>query len=109
MHNDIIIYRQILPTQCQALAQMGYRSIINLRPDAEAKLQPCSEDIHHAARDAHVAYYHLPCHSDTIDHTLVHDFAAHIEQMPRPVLVFCATGFRAKRLYQTALMQGLLA
>jgi protein tyrosine phosphatase (PTP) superfamily phosphohydrolase (DUF442 family) len=38
----------------------------------------------------------------------VEQFAAFYRTMPKPILMFCGTGARAKLLYQSALMQGLL-
>lgn len=106
---NITIYKQILPTQCQALANLGYRSIINLRPDHETEGQPLSAALQDAASDAKVAYYHLPCQADAMNAAMVNDLAAQIRDLPQPILLFCATGFRAKRLYQIARLQGLLA
>lgn len=109
MYQDIIIYRQVLPQHCQRLARLGYRSMINVRPDAEEATQPNSCEIATAAKLAKLAYHHLPYDGDqSLSDDTLRQFASLYAQLPKPVLVFCATGFRAKRLYQTALMKGLL-
>lgn len=105
----ITLYRQIHPAQCPTLKALGYQSLINLRPDNESPDQPTSHKLAQVAKSAGLGYQHLPVDCECrLDGKQVRAFAELINQSPKPVLVFCATGGRAKRLYQSAKIAGLL-
>ncbi|MDO4450498.1 MAG: sulfur transferase domain-containing protein [Moraxella sp.] len=108
MENVITIYKQIYPYQCPALAKLGFKSIINLRPDDEAAGQPKSDELLSSAKREGLSYYHLPFSNEQLHLELVRDFVHVLSDMPKPVLIFCGTGARAKRLYQSAVVSGLL-
>ena len=108
MHQDITLYKQIHPCQCQALANLGYKSLINLRFDGESDNQPASTELARIARDNTLDYHHLPINNDELHSATVKDFARVVASCPKPVMVFCGTGNRAKRLYQSAVVLGLL-
>lgn len=108
MTDNLTIYKQIYPIQCSKLAELGYRSVINVRPDDETESQPSSHDLASALKQANVAYQHLPYDDERLSRVTVEQFAAYYHAFPKPILMFCGTGARAKLLYQSALMQGLL-
>lgn len=105
---QITLYKQIYPVQCQALANLGYKSLINLRFDHESDGQPDSQSILAGASSAGISYHHLPIDGDQINAETVAQFADLLKQCAKPVMVFCHSGGRAKRLYQSALVNGLL-
>ena len=108
MTDDLTIYKQIYPSQCVKIAELGYRSVLNIRPDAEIETQPNSCDLATATEQANLAYQHLPFDDERLSMLTVKQFADFYHSMPKPILMFCGTGARAKLLYQSALMQGLL-
>lgn len=108
MTDNLTIYKQIYPIQCSKLAELGYRSVINIRPDNEADTQPSSTDLAAATKEANLTYHHLPFDDERLSMVTVEQFAAFYHAVPKPILMFCGTGARAKLLYQSALMQGLL-
>ena len=108
MTNELTIYKQIYPSQCGKLAELGYRSVLNIRPDNEVDTQPSSDALADAAKRADLTYHYLPFDDKRLSLLTVEQFAAYYHAMPKPVLMFCGTGARAKLLYQSALMQGLL-
>ena len=110
MTDDLTIYKQIYPSQCIKIAELGYRSVLNIRPDAEVEVdsQPNSCDFSSAMAKANLNYQHLPFDDERLSMATVEQFAAFYRTMPKPILMFCGTGARAKLLYQSALMQGLL-
>lgn len=108
-HQAITLYKQIHPAQCQTLANLGFQSLINLRFDDEIDHQPSSQTIERSAKQAGIRYAHLPIDgSACVDKKVVHEFAKLVSELPKPVMVFCGTGARAKRLYQCALISGLI-
>ncbi|WP_350560164.1 beta-lactamase hydrolase domain-containing protein [Psychrobacter sp. CAL346-MNA-CIBAN-0220] len=108
MTDNLTIYKQIYPVQCAKIAELGYRSVINVRPDDEHIAQPSSGELAAATEQANLAYHHLPFDDEHLSLVTVEQFAAFYHSIPKPILMFCGTGARAKLLYQSALMQGLL-
>lgn len=108
MNDTLTIYKQVYPAQCAKLAELGYRSLINIRPDAETDTQPASEQLQQAAAQAQLAYVYLPFDCERLSLSTIEAFAKHYHALPKPIMLFCGTGARAKLLYQSACMQGLL-
>lgn len=108
MNDNITIYKQIYPAQCSKLAELGYRSLINIRPEAETVNQPESEALQNAASAADLDYVYLPFDCERLSLQTIESFAKHYHALPKPIMLFCGTGTRAKLLYQSALMQNLL-
>ena len=108
MNDNITIYKQIYPKQCAKLAELGYRSLINIRPEAETVNQPESEALQSAASAADLDYIYLPFDCERLSLQTIESFAKHYHALPKPIMLFCGTGARAKLLYQSALMQNLL-
>ncbi len=108
MTENLTIYKQIYPIQCAKIAELGYRSVLNIRPDAEHVSQPNSCDLATATQQANLIYHYLPFDEERLSLATIEQFAKYYHAMPKPILVFCGTGARAKLLYQSALMQGLL-
>lgn len=108
MTESITIYKQIYPAQCTKLCELGYRSLINIRPDGEAANQPKSNTLNEAAHQAKLQYAYLPYDCERLSLDTIKKFAEYYHQLPKPIMLFCGTGNRAKLLYQSAMMQGLL-
>lgn len=104
----ITLYKQIHPCQCQTLSELGFKSLINLRFDDEIDGQPKAHDIYRSATSVGLDYHHLPVDNDNLHLDTVQKFADIIAKSPKPVMVFCGTGSRAKRLYQCAVVSDLL-
>ena len=108
MSDSLTIYKQIYPIQCLKLSEMGYRSIINVRPDNEVKDQPSSQTLCSAAEQANLNYCYIPYDEERLSCHTVAQFAEQYHKLPKPIMLFCGSGARAKLLYQSAVMQGLL-
>lgn len=104
---DITLYKQIHPKQCALLATMGFKTLINLRFDDECPNQPKNSDIATQANHLGLTYHHLP-YDDKPNRSTIQTFAQLINTAPKPILVFCGSGLRAKRLYQSAKILDLL-
>lgn len=88
------------------VARMGFRSIINNRPDGEGgPEQPRHELLEAAASAAGVAYAYLPVSSRAIEQEAVNYMCGLIEMLPKPILAFCRSGARSTALYRLALEQ----
>jgi uncharacterized protein (TIGR01244 family) len=100
---DICVAPQLTPEAMSEAARMGFRSVVNNRPDFEhGPNQPTSADIEAAARAAGLAYRFLPVAGGLQTPEQIDAFAALLDELPRPMLVFCRTGTRSTNLFLQA-------
>lgn len=109
MQEPIAFAAQILPEHVAQIAERGFRSVLNNRPDFEGgDTQPTSADIEKATQDAGLSYVHQPVVAGQITETDVRTFAEHVNALPKPILIFCRTGNRSNNLFQLARQMDLL-
>ena len=85
------------------VAQAGFKSVINNRPDHEGGAdQPTSAAIEAAAQAAGLSYRHLPVAPGYQSPDEIARFRELIEALPKPILAFCRTGTRSGKLFQAA-------
>ncbi len=109
MNENVGFAGQIFPEQVAQVAEKGFKSIINNRPDMEGGAeQPTSAQIEDAARAAGIDYVFQPVVAGQITEIDVRTFANHFNELPKPVLMFCRTGNRSNNLYELAKQMDLL-
>jgi uncharacterized protein (TIGR01244 family) len=99
LDEGIWVSPQIRPEDMAAVAAAGVRTIVNNRPDGEEPLQPASQEIADAARQAGLGYVHIPVQGSFS--------AAQVSRMAEaledgPVLAFCRSGTRSTYLWALA-------
>lgn len=105
--------RQVLPQLCVApqltpeamaeAAAMGFRSVINNRPDFEhGPGQPTSAEIEAAALAAGLVYRFLPVDGGYQSPQEIAQMAQLMQELPGPILAFCRSGARSARLAMAA-------
>lgn len=104
-HNDQFgTLGQIGPAQLKEIAQQGYKSVINNRPDGEGGPdQPKNADIQVEAEKLGLNYAYLPVVPGAFTPEQVVEMARLLKTMPGPILAFCRSGARSTNLYQLAL------
>ena len=91
------------PLPIPEAARLGFRSVINNRPDFEhGPEQPTSAQIEAAARAAGLEYRFLPVDGGYQSPEEIAAFARLLEELPRPIIAFCRSGARSTRLYLAA-------
>ncbi len=85
----------------QKLADAGYKTIINNRPDGEDAAQPLSKALEKSAKKAGLAYHHIPFKPGRFTQDDQRKFQAAIAQSDGPVLAFCRTGMRARAIHKS--------
>lgn len=101
--DDVCVAPQLTPAAMAEAARLGFRSVVNNRPDFEhGPDQPTSASIEAAARDAGLEYRHLPVSGAYQSPEQIEAFARLLRELPRPMLVFCRSGARSARLYMAA-------
>jgi uncharacterized protein (TIGR01244 family) len=104
---DICVAPQLTPEAMAEAAAMGFKSVVNNRPDFEhGPDQPTSAAIEAAAKAAGMAYRHLPVAGGYQSPEEIAAFARLLEELPRPLLVFCRSGARSTRLFVQAQQLG---
>ena len=92
---------QVRPEDMPAIAAAGIRSIINNRPDFEGGAgQPTSAQLEAAARNAGLAYRHLPVPPAGHTPQQARSMVEAVDALPQPVVAFCRTGRRSAALYR---------
>lgn len=75
MSHEISITGQITPDQVPMIAENGFKTIINNRPDGEEAGQPTSAEIAAAAEKAGLAYKEVSFAGNELNQTHVEAFA----------------------------------
>lgn len=101
--DDFATCGQLLPQDVATLAQQGYHTLINNRPDGEGGPdQPANEEIARVAREHGLHYVYLPVVSGAISAAQVQAMADALSGAQPPVLAFCRSGARSTQLWQMA-------
>jgi uncharacterized protein (TIGR01244 family) len=100
---DVCVAPQLTPEAMAEAAAMGFKSVVNNRPDFEhGPDQPTSAQIEAAARAAGLEYRHLPVDGGYQSPEEIAAFARLLAELPRPLLAFCRSGARSTRLFMAA-------
>ncbi len=101
--SDVYVAPQLGPEAMAEAARLGFRSVINNRPDFEhGPGQPTNADIEAAARAVGLEYRFLPVDGGYQSPEEIAAFAALLSELPRPILAFCRSGARSTRLFVAA-------
>ncbi|MEQ1601853.1 MAG: TIGR01244 family phosphatase [Methylophilaceae bacterium] len=93
---------QISVADVAEIAALGFKSIVNNRPDGEGGAeQPTSEQIRAEAERLGLGYKHIPVIPGNMSAENVSQCAAFMANSAGPLLAFCRTGTRSSNLYQT--------
>ena len=92
--DDFAVAPQLLPQDMAEAARLGFRLVINNRPDHETPDQPTSSEMETAAEAAGMRYLHVPVSGGPVLTAIeaVHHATAHAHG---PVLAFCRSGTRS--------------
>ena len=102
--DTVCVAPQLTPDAMAELARLGFKSVINNRPDFEhGPDQPTSAAVEAAALAAGLQYRHLPVDGGWQSPEQIAAFAVLLKELPAPLLVFCRSGARSTRLYQQAM------
>lgn len=100
---DVGATAQLEPAALQAVADAGFKSVINNRPDFEGGPdQPAHADLQAAAEAAGLQYAFLPVSGGYQSPEEIQRFRELLATLPKPILAFCRSGARSSKLYQAA-------
>ncbi len=92
---------QIQYDHVKSIAAQGFKIIINHRPDGEAANQPLSKAIAKAAKQANIAYHHIPFSPGKATQADKDKVRVILNQTDGAILAFCGSGMRARALYKS--------
>ena len=101
--NDAVsVAPQIMADEMAEVVRLGFRTVINNRPDGESFDQPPAAVVEAAAQAAGLVYHHQPVTSGglTVDDVL--QFRELLATADGPVLAFCRSGTRCANLWALA-------
>lgn len=103
LSNEYSVAPQISAEDVQEAAKLGFKTIINNRPDFEGgQDQPNSLSIQTAAEAAGLTYIFIPVIPNAILPEQVQAFKQAYDAAPKPILGFCRTGNRAAKMLELA-------
>ena len=92
------------------VAALGYKTVINFRPDGEGGAdQPTSLSLAEATQALGMAYVHIPVIPNQIEPAHLEALAQAFTTHGGPILGFCRTGNRANAVYQQYLQSAAIA
>ncbi|KIX19124.1 hypothetical protein SY26_03165 [Paracoccus sp. 228] len=95
---NLAVSPQILPEDVPALADAGFKVLVNNRPDEEVEAEIDHDAMAQAAEAAGMRYHYLPFHPGQITPQLIADFGtATVGQ--GPVIAYCRSGNRSTVLW----------
>ncbi|WP_337187784.1 TIGR01244 family sulfur transferase [Phenylobacterium sp.] len=92
--DDFTTAPQIALADVAEAARLGYRTIINNRPDGEDPAQPASAEVEAAARAAGLAYHYVPVRGGPTPEQVAQTQEI-LAAAEAPVLAFCRSGTRS--------------
>ena len=100
---DLCVAGQLDPAALAWAAQVGFKCVINNRPDFDGgPAQPTHAAMQAAAQGAGLEYVFLPVQGAYQSPEEIARFAQLMQSLPKPILAFCRSGARSGRLYQAA-------
>lgn len=99
---QLTVAPQIEPSDIEQIAGLGFKSVINNRPDGEESGQPLNQVIEQHADQFGLAYVYLPVVGGQISEAQIHQFGELLQTLPQPILAFCRTGTRSSMLWSLA-------
>lgn len=96
---ELSVSGQITAADIPELTRLGFKSIINNRPDAEEYGQLDSGEAAQLAREHGLEYRHLPVVAGKIGDGDVRDFIRLYAELPKPILGHCRSGARTTSLW----------
>ena len=103
LSNEVCASPQLTEESMVAVAEAGFLSVINNRPDFEGGPdQPTSQTLETAAHKAGLQYAFVPVVPGRYTPSDVEQMAHLLATLPKPILLFCRSGARSSHLHQLA-------
>jgi uncharacterized protein (TIGR01244 family) len=103
INDTISVAPQLTAAEMEQAAALGFKTVVNNRPDGEGgPEQPASKDVGAAAAAAGLHYVYMPVVSGSLTEDNITEFRKALADVPKPVLAYCRTGTRCTNLWALA-------
>lgn len=103
LSNDVAVCGQIRPEDLEAIAELGFKTIVNNRPDHEVGAPLSHAEIEAKAKSLGLAIHYLPLDvGQPPPQTLLEEFKRILDSAEKPVLAYCRSGNRSGQIYMGA-------
>ncbi|MCB1464741.1 MAG: TIGR01244 family phosphatase [Nitratireductor sp.] len=103
LETNVFVAPQLREADFEEIAAMGFRSVVDNRPDGEADDQLPHHAARRAAEQHGLAFRYAPVRNfDINEDEPVEAFAAALEELPGPILFYCRSGTRCTLLWAQA-------
>ncbi|MGD9476170.1 TIGR01244 family sulfur transferase [Shinella sp. G-2] len=107
INDEYSVSGQITVADLDAIAAMGFKSIVCHRPDHEEAGQPEFATIAARAQELGIETAHVPVGPMGVTAEAVNGMVDALDELPRPMLGYCRSGMRSTKTYeQTLHMRG---
>ena len=103
INERISVSSQIGVDDVASLAALGFRTVINNRPDGESPDQPAEADIAAAAAEAGLEFLSLPVVSGMVSPAQLDAFRSAYDAADGPILAYCRSGMRSTCVWAIAM------
>lgn len=100
--DQLSVSPQIGEADFEMIAALGYKSVLNLRPDGEKGDYLPAEDASRIAADKGLTYQHIPVPRDGPSEDHIEAFFNALGSLPGPILAHCGSGRRVAILWALA-------
>jgi sulfide:quinone oxidoreductase len=102
LSDNVSVAPQLEPADIAEAARLGFRTVINNRPDGEGMGQPRNAELESLARELGLEYHYQPVVSGALALDDVLAFRQLLAAAQTPVLAFCRSGTRCATLWALA-------
>jgi uncharacterized protein (TIGR01244 family) len=97
--DDLFVTSQLNRSSLRYLRRQHIRTIVDMRPDGEAKDQASSSEIESASGSYDIEFHYIPVPHEAIPDKAVTDLDEILSHRTEPAVLYCRTGRRAVRLF----------
>lgn len=100
LSEEVSVCGQIGLDDLEAIAQLGFKTLVNNRPDGESPNQPSHAEIQKKAETLGLAVHYLPLGMGQAPcANLLKDFKHILAISQKPLLAYCRSGNRSTQIY----------
>lgn len=100
--DEFAVYGQIAADDFASIAELGYKTVINNRPDHEESQQPTAADMASLANEQGLNYIHQPIVGGAMTLNDVMEFKQILDNAEGPVFAHCRSGTRCTHIWALA-------
>jgi sulfide:quinone oxidoreductase len=103
LSEEVSVCGQINPADLQVIKDLGFKTIVNNRPDHEVECGLTHSEMQAQAKILGLSIHYLPMEvGQPPSETLLEDFKRILDSAEKPILAYCRSGNRSGQIYMGA-------